>query len=84
MGWPWLEHIKKYLFPTFLKSYHHLYPLFEVERLLVHKIDEDNNLDIFKMVASTSELTNELVNQNLLIFHKYQVDTKNIKWLLEG
>jgi hypothetical protein len=66
-----------------LKSYCHLHPLFEVESFFVHKIDEGSNLDIFEMVANISELTKELVNQNLLIFHKYRMDTKNIKWLLE-
>jgi hypothetical protein len=50
--------------------------LFDVETFFVHKIDEDSNLDIFEMVASTSALTKELDNQNLLIFHKCQVDTK--------
>jgi len=54
-----------------LKSYRYLHPLFEVESFFVHKINEDSSLDIFKMVANTSELTKELVNQNLLIFHKY-------------
>ncbi len=63
--------IRKYLFLMLLKSYRYLHPLFEVESLFVHKINEDNSLDIFEMVANISELTNELVNQNLLIFHKY-------------
>jgi hypothetical protein len=34
------------------------------------------------MVASTSELTKELINRKLLIFQRYQVDAKNIKCLL--
>jgi hypothetical protein len=34
------------------------------------------------MVANTSELTKELIDQNLLIFQRYQVDAKNIKCLL--
>lgn len=68
--------IKKHLFPMLLKSYRYLHPLFEVESFFVHKINEDSSLDIFEMVANTSELTKELVNQNLLIFHKYRVDKK--------
>jgi hypothetical protein len=53
-----------------------LHALFEVESFFVHKINEDSSLDIFEMVANISELTKELVNQNLLIFHKYRVDKK--------
>jgi hypothetical protein len=35
------------------------------------------------MVASTSEIAKKFVNQELLIFQKYQVDVKNIKCLLD-
>jgi len=30
-----------------LNSYHHLHPLLKAKSSFVHKIDEDNNLDIF-------------------------------------
>jgi len=59
---------KKSLFPMLLKSYHHLHPLFEVERPFVHRIDEVNNFNIFEMVVNTSDLTKELVNRRLLMF----------------
>jgi hypothetical protein len=48
---------RKSLFVMLLKSYHHLHPLFKVESSYVHKIYEDISLNIFEMVASTSELT---------------------------
>jgi hypothetical protein len=35
------------------------------------------------MVASTNEIAKKLVNKELLIFQKYQVDVKNIKCLLD-
>jgi hypothetical protein len=35
------------------------------------------------MVASTNEIAKKLVNQELLIFQKYQVDVKNIECLLD-
>jgi hypothetical protein len=37
------------------------------------------SLDIFKMIANTSEPTTELVNREILVFKHYQVDVKNIK-----
>ncbi len=53
---------RKSLFPMLLKSYHHLHPLFKVESPFVHSIDEDNNFNIFEMIANMSDLTKELVN----------------------
>jgi hypothetical protein len=37
------------------------------------------NLDIFKMMARTSEPTNELIRRKLLVYKCYQMDVKNIK-----
>lgn len=49
-----------------------------------NKIDEGSNFDIFEIMANTNKLAKELVNQELLIFHKYQVlDAKDIKGLVE-
>ncbi len=70
---------RKSLFPMFLKSYHHLHPLFEVQSPFVHRIDEVNNFNIFEMVVNTNDLTKELVNRKLLIFLKYLLDAKDIK-----
>jgi hypothetical protein len=41
------------------------------------------SLDIFEMIASTSEPSTKLVNKKLLIFKRYQVDDKNIKCTLQ-
>jgi len=66
-----------------LKSYHHLHPLSKIESSFVNKSNEDNSLDIFEMVIGTNELIKEPVNQNLMIFCKFQLDAKDIKCLLE-
>jgi hypothetical protein len=44
---------------------------------------EDNNLDIFEMILSTSEPMTKLVNRKLLIYRRFQVDFKEIKCLLQ-
>jgi hypothetical protein len=40
-------------------------------------------LDIFEIIAITSELMVELVNKELLIIRRFQVDPKEIKCLLQ-
>jgi hypothetical protein len=65
------------------KSYRHLYPLFKVKSYVAYKIDEDKNLNNFEIVVDTNELTRKFVNQELLIFHRYQVNRNNIKCPLE-
>jgi len=77
------EYNRKFLFPMFLKSYYHLHPLFNIESSLAYKIDEHRNLNMFEMMVTTNKLAKELVNQELLIFCKYQLDAKNIKCPLE-
>jgi hypothetical protein len=47
---------------TILKFHQHLYRLSRVENSFDYKIDKENSLHIFEMVASTNELTKELVN----------------------
>jgi hypothetical protein len=70
----------KSLQPLLLKCYHHLHSVenYDVESTK-HKSYKDNNLDIFEMIASTSEPTIELVNRELLIFRRFQMDPKKIK-----
>jgi len=53
--------------PCFL----HLHPLSKVENSFDYKIDKDNSLDIFEMATNTNEVAKELVNWELLLFHKY-------------
>ncbi len=78
------EYDKKFLQPMFLKCYDHLHPLenYDMESTK-HRSYEDNILDIFEMIASTSELMVELVNKELLIFRRFQVDPKEIKLPLQ-
>jgi hypothetical protein len=41
--------------------------------------NEECSLDIFEMFVTTNELPKEVVNEELLIFRRFQVDVKNIK-----
>jgi len=44
--------------------------------------DEENSLDILEMSVRTNELTKEVVNKELLMFKRFEVDVKEIKCLL--
>jgi len=44
-----------------------------------HKFYEDKSLNIFEMIANTSELVTKLVNRKLLSLRRFQVDPKEIK-----
>jgi hypothetical protein len=63
--------------------YYHLHPLLKVENSFPNKDDEDCNLEVLEMVAITNEHAKELVNYELSIFQKYQVDMKDIKCPLD-
>jgi hypothetical protein len=68
---------KKSLYPMLAKCYEHLHP--SVKSSANEGISyEDYNLDIFKQIASTSELAKELVKRELLLFKRYQLDIKEI------
>jgi hypothetical protein len=41
--------------------------------------NEESSLDIFEMSVETSERTKEVVNKELLMFKRFQVDVKEIK-----
>jgi len=70
----------KYLFPIFKKCYYHLHPLAKTNKGIVDlRVRKDKSLDIFEMTINTSEPTTKLINRELLIFRRYQVDVKNIK-----
>jgi hypothetical protein len=47
---------------TLLKFHQHLHQLSKVENSFDHRIDKDNSLNIFEMVANTNELAKELVH----------------------
>jgi hypothetical protein len=71
---------RKYLFPIFLKCCYHLHPLVESKMGVVDKkVEKDKTLDIFEMTTSTSEPTTKLVNKELLIFIRYQVEIKDVQ-----
>jgi len=38
------------------------------------RVEKNKSLDIFEMTANTSEPTTKLINRDLLIFKRYQVD----------
>jgi hypothetical protein len=42
-------------------------------------VDENCNLDIFKMTTNINELMKKLVNRKLLIFKRFQMNVKDIK-----
>ncbi len=56
------EYDRKSLFLTLLKFHQHLHSLSKVENSFDYKIDKDNSLDIFEMVANTNEVAKEFVN----------------------
>jgi len=70
----------KHLFPMFIKCHSHLHPLVEFERGIVDQgVEEDRNLDIFKITNNASEPTMKLIIRKLLIFVDYQMNIKDIK-----
>jgi hypothetical protein len=75
---------RRSLYPMFLKCYHYLHPM---EKSKVGSVDQTTNgdfdPDIFEQTSSTSELTLELIGRETLIFKCYQVDSKEIKCLLQ-
>jgi hypothetical protein len=41
--------------------------------------NQESSLDIFEMSVKTSEPTKEVMNKELLMFKRFQVDVKEIK-----
>ncbi len=78
--WSWTrysyyeEYDTKSLYPTLVKCYHHLHRLVDNENAFVKEGAIQNCNPNFWNVASTSELAKELVNKELLIFKRYQMD----------
>jgi hypothetical protein len=66
------------------KCHYNLHPLVESKRGIVDQgVEEDNNLDIFEMIISTSDLVMEPINKKLLIFKHCQMDVKDFKCPLQ-
>ncbi len=60
---------RRYLFPMLFKCHYHLHPFAKSKRGVIdQRVEEDKNLDMFKMTANTSVLTTKLINRQLLIF----------------
>ncbi len=69
----------KFLWFMFFMCHYHLHPLDEYEKGIVdQRVEEDSSLDIFEMTTNISELAMELINRELLVFKRYQMDVKNI------
>jgi hypothetical protein len=45
--------------------------------------NEEYNLDTFETTNSTSKPSKELMNKELSIFQGYEIDAKDIKYLLQ-
>ncbi len=74
------EYDKRLLFPMLFKCHYHLHPFAKSKRGVIDQRDaKDNNLDMFKMTTNTRVLTTKLINRQLLIFKRYQVNVKDIK-----
>ncbi len=77
------EYDQQSLFRMFLKCYHILHAMAKFGPMANMQINEESSLDIFEMSTKISEPTKELVNKELLMFKRFQVDVKDIKCLLE-
>jgi hypothetical protein len=78
------EYDWKSLQPMLLKCYYHLHHVEDCDvEFRERRSYEDNNLDIFEMILSTSEPMTKLVNRKLLIYRRFQVDFKEIKCFLQ-
>jgi hypothetical protein len=64
------KYYRRSLLPILLSSNHHLHTFSQVESSFDERIDENNNLDVFEMVAITIKFARKLVNLELLIFSK--------------
>jgi hypothetical protein len=70
---------KKIFVSYFFKCHYYLHPLAEFEKDVVDKkVEKDNNLDIFEMTTNTIESTMNLMNRELLIFKRYQMDVNTL------
>ncbi len=61
-----------------VKCHEHLHPLVRLNRNCANHntFQHECSLDIFEQTANTSELVEELVKRELLVFKRYQLDVK--------
>jgi hypothetical protein len=65
-----------------VKIYHHLHP-FSKNANVDQGVNENCSLDIFEMITSTNEPAKKFVNKEVLIFRRFQMNTKDIKCPLQ-
>jgi len=75
---------RKSLYPMLVKCHEHLHPLVRLDRNCADQgiFEHDYNLDIFEQTTSTNEPIKKLVKRVLLVFKRYQLDVKDIKYPL--
>ncbi len=71
------------LFPMLFKCHHVLHHVLKFETMANQLNDEDFCFDILEMTIETNELAKELVNMEMQMFWKYQVNAKDIKHIME-
>ncbi len=71
------------LIPFFFRYFHIVYLMAKFGPIANMQIDEESSLNIFETSVKTSEPTKEVVNKELQMFKRFQVDVKNIKCLLK-
>jgi len=76
------EYHQRSLFPMFLKCYDILHPMAKFGLVANMQIDEKSSLDIFEMSIGTTEPTKKAVNKDLMMFKRFKVDVKDIKYPL--
>jgi len=78
------EYDKKSLYSMLVKCYYHLHLLVDNRSAFVEELFIENcSLNIFDMNVSTSEPTKELIDRELLIFRRYQMNVKEINYPLK-
>ncbi len=78
------EYNERSLYPMLLKCYHYLHLVARFKSEFVERtMDVDYSLDIFEMVAITSESSKIIVKRELLIFKCYQMNFKELIALLD-
>ncbi len=78
------EYDRKSLYPMLVKCHEYLHPLVRLDMNCVDQYIWNRIVVwIFQQIASTNEPIEELVNRELLVFRRYQLDVKDIKCPLQ-
>jgi hypothetical protein len=71
------------LIPMLLKCSHIFHPMAKFGPVANMQTNEECNLNIFRIFIGTNKPTKEVVNKELQMFKRFQVDVKDIKCPLE-